>query len=542
MPTCPLCLTTQPEGVATCPNDGQDLMPDSSVHGDAQLREGQIVGEYKIEAKIGDGGFGTVYRAVHPVIGKSAAIKVLNRQYSSNPQMVARFISEARSVNKIRHKNIVDIFAFGTLDDGRRYYVMELLEGMPLDDLLAKRGALDPVTALPLLRSVARALEAAHANGVVHRDLKPENIFVVSDEHGHATAKLLDFGIAKLLDDTQVTRTRTGVPMGTPLYMSPEQCRGRGIDHRTDVYSFGIVIYRALTGRLPFESEDLMELLVQQATTPPRAPSEINPALSPEADAAILAFLEKDPARRPQSLLQGFDALQRAFGVHERFATPDVSSLLLATGGLSAKPPGTLTPTATTPGPRGAQATTADAAPRKRGALPIVAGAVLVLGAVGALLAIRPWARESSAATAGQPTQATTTAPAHASASNSSAATTSATAPTTIAAPSTTSSAPPAAAKVAITLTGAPPSAEIWQGDTKLGPAGAKVELEKGATKVTLTVKALGFRPATVEVVPDADREVTVKLLPYAKGPATAIAGTAGKGGATPSKDLENPF
>jgi serine/threonine-protein kinase len=542
MPTCPLCLTTQPAGVETCPNDGQDLVPDSSMNGDAPLREGQIVGEYKIECKIGDGGFGVVYRAVHPVIGKPAAIKVLNRQYSSNPQMVARFISEARSVNKIRHKNIVDIFAFGTLEDGRRYYVMELLDGMPLDALLAKHPILDSQVALPLLGSVARALEAAHSNGVVHRDLKPENIFVVFEEGGRATAKLLDFGIAKLLDDNGASRTRTGVPMGTPLYMSPEQCRGRGIDHRTDIYSFGICVYRAVTGHLPFESEDLMELLIQQTTAIPPAPSTRNPALSPEVDAAILAMLQKDPAQRPQSILLAFDAVLRAFGFHERMNTPDVSTLMRLSADLPApRPPGTLTPTANTRDPNAASAQLANGPPpKKRSALPIALGALALVGAVAGLVIVKPWGRGASAS-ATQPATTTQTATEtkvpEAKPTATAAATTTAPATTTIASASATA----APAQIAITLKGAPANAEVFLGDAKLGSANEPLKLARSTQKTTLTIKALGFRAATLEVVPDADRELSVQLTRFvAAGPAPTKAAGAPTGGG--NKDLENPF
>ena len=207
-----------------------------------------------VEGKLGEGGFGTVYRAVHPLIGKQAAIKVLHRQYSANPQMVSRFIAEARAVNQIRHRNIIDIFSFGQLPDGRQYYVMELLEGAPLDEYLQARGtARRSRRRMPILRGVARALDAAHAKGIVHRDLKPENIFLVRGRGRHAVPE------APRLRHRQAARramgsshkTQTGAPMGTPYYMSPEQCRGRDVDHRTDIYSFGVMTYEVLTGELP---------------------------------------------------------------------------------------------------------------------------------------------------------------------------------------------------------------------------------------------------------------------------------------------------
>jgi eukaryotic-like serine/threonine-protein kinase len=158
MATCPTCRTRYPNDAKTCAADGDHLLPDEAFSGvEADLAPGVTVGEYVIEKKLGEGGFGSVYRATHPLIGKTAAIKVLNRQYSSNPQMVSRFIAEARAVNQIRHRNIIDIFSFGKLDDGRQYYVMELLEGMTFDAFIKQQGRLAPDVAIPILRSVARA-------------------------------------------------------------------------------------------------------------------------------------------------------------------------------------------------------------------------------------------------------------------------------------------------------------------------------------------------------------------------------------------------
>src|SRR5690242_191176 len=153
MATCPTCRTRYPDDVKTCSSDGEELLPDEAVAAaDAELTVGQTVGEYRVEGKLGQGGFGAVYRAVHPLIGKTAAIKVLHKQYSSNPQMVSRFIAEARAVNQIRNRNIIDIFSFGALEDGRQYYVMELLDGMTLDAYIKKKGRLSPEEAVPVLR------------------------------------------------------------------------------------------------------------------------------------------------------------------------------------------------------------------------------------------------------------------------------------------------------------------------------------------------------------------------------------------------------
>jgi len=280
---------------------------------DTDLERGQQVGEYVVQEKIGEGGFGTVFSGEHPLIGKRVAIKVLNRQYSAQPEMVSRFVSEARAVNQIRHRNIIDIFGFGQLDDGRHYYVMEYLDGMPMDEYLEDRGQLPIEEAIPLLRSVARALDAAHSKGIAHRDLKPENIFLVNDPDG-MYPKLLDFGIAKLLsgDNPAEHKTRTGAPMGTPYYMSPEQCRGRDVDHRTDIYAFGIVTYYTLTGVVPFDGEDYMDILLSQISDEAAPPSTHAPHLPKSVDAGIAWMLKKDPAERPPNLVTAVRALEDA--------------------------------------------------------------------------------------------------------------------------------------------------------------------------------------------------------------------------------------
>ncbi|MBM4357542.1 MAG: serine/threonine protein kinase, partial [Deltaproteobacteria bacterium] len=222
-PVCPECAAA-PNG--SCPVHHVTLRPKgSSPLVEREIVPGELVGDYRVEAKLGAGGFGTVYRAIHPLIGKRVAIKVLARELSDDEEMLSRFISEARVVNDIASAHIVDIFGYGALPDGRQYYVMELLAGESLESCLEREGRLAFDEARPLLEGIARALDHAHARGVVHRDLKPDNVFLVPDHAGRQVAKLLDFGLAKLLGRANVRhQTRIGIAMGTPHYMSPEQC------------------------------------------------------------------------------------------------------------------------------------------------------------------------------------------------------------------------------------------------------------------------------------------------------------------------------
>jgi eukaryotic-like serine/threonine-protein kinase len=287
---------------------GDDLQTE-----DDSLGPGTMVGEYRVDSVLGSGTFGDVYSGEQPLIGKLVAIKVLKRRFSSDPQMVSRFVSEARAVNRIRNRNIIDIFSFGTLPDRRHYFVMEWLQGVTLSRFVERTGRLTPAGALPILRGVAEALEAAHQAGIAHRDLKPDNIFIVEEEAGGPSPKLLDFGIAKLLGQESAThKTATGVPVGTPTYMSPEQCRGMAMDHRTDIYSFGVLTHRLLTGRLPFEANVAMDLMVQHTSEPPPRMSSVCSTLPPQLDLPVLAMLEKKSANRPPTMAEAFNALLAA--------------------------------------------------------------------------------------------------------------------------------------------------------------------------------------------------------------------------------------
>jgi eukaryotic-like serine/threonine-protein kinase len=341
MASCPKCNKTYADTETTCPDDAAVLVPDAYLKADRDLARGDTVGEYVVEGKIGSGTFGDVYRAVQPLIGKQVAIKILSRRYSADPHIVSRFIAEARAVNQIRHKHIIDIFSFGQLPDGRHYHIMELLQGTTLDRHLKQRGQLAPKETIQILQGLARALDAAHAAGIAHRDLKPANVFLAWDDDQRPFPKLLDFGIAKLLSDDvpRHHQTATGAAVGTPDYMSPEQCQGPNVDHRTDIYAFGVMTYQLLTGRLPFAGTNVVEVLVKQMTAMAAPPSSIAAALPAGLDAPILWMLEKKKEDRPPNLATAVRALEQA-ALEAGIDVPPSAS----TGDPSATPPLGLTP------------------------------------------------------------------------------------------------------------------------------------------------------------------------------------------------------
>ena len=272
-------------------------------HGPPQpdLLIGQTIGNYLVTQKLGEGGMGAVYLAEHPSIGKKVALKVLHSEFSTNQDVTQRFFNEARAVNDIGHPNIVDIVDFGIIQAGQGreqlvYFIMEYLAGATLSQLIRGEAPLPPERALQFALQVADALSASHKCGIVHRDLKPDNIILLSRGRERDFVKLLDFGIAKLTSGSAAGshQTKTGLVMGTPAYMSPEQCEGRNdkVDQRTDVYALGIVLYEMLTGRVPFQGDGYGEILVQHMTRPPVPPSQYR-MLQAHVEVVVLKALEK---------------------------------------------------------------------------------------------------------------------------------------------------------------------------------------------------------------------------------------------------------
>lgn len=271
---------------------------------------GQTVGSYEITRKLGAGGMGEVYLAVHPRIGSRVAIKVLAAECLQRQDMVDRFFAEARTVNKIRHENIVNVLDLANLPDGRPYIIMEYLDGATLTEVFAARHQLPLGSLARIVGEILDALSAAHRAGVVHRDLKPDNIYVTPN----GRAKVLDFGIAKLLPEFGDidSATRTGAVLGTPLYMAPEQVSSQPIDARTDLYSTGIMLFEGATGQRPFFGDSLFALLRAQVDDPAPSPRAARPDMPAAYEAVILRALEKDPAGRFASAVEMGEALNAA--------------------------------------------------------------------------------------------------------------------------------------------------------------------------------------------------------------------------------------
>ena len=267
--------------------------------------KGTIVGSYRILGTISVGGMGTVYRAEHTLIGRLAAIKILHPELCANRSIVNRFFNEARTTSSLKHPGIVEVFDFGYMGSGHAYLIMEFLEGSPLSHRIRARARMPEGEAAMLLRGVCIALSAAHDKGVIHRDLKPDNIMVMRDPDspGGERVKLLDFGIAKLTDiGLNGSATRTGSVMGTPTYMSPEQCRGSGgVDSRADLYSIGCIFYEMVAGRPPFVRTGAGEAIGSHLFVDPEPPSRHVEGLSAEAEALIMKLLAKKPEKRVQT-------------------------------------------------------------------------------------------------------------------------------------------------------------------------------------------------------------------------------------------------
>jgi len=269
-----------------------------------------IEGKYRLEQLIAHGGMGSVYRATHQQLERSVAIKILRAEFLSDRVVAERFNREARAAAKLKHPNIVAVYDFGLLPNGGAYLVMELIEGRSLREELrthaAQHGQMRPERAVAILAQVCAGIEAAHRHGIIHRDLKPDNVMIEAAADGSERVLVLDFGIAKLKDRDQGMRgiTDENTIIGTPNYISPEQCTGQTVDARSDVYSLGVILYEMLTGRAPFAGQNTSAVLLRHLQEPPAPPSRFRPGLSRELEQVVLRALAKNPSQRFSSAAQ----------------------------------------------------------------------------------------------------------------------------------------------------------------------------------------------------------------------------------------------
>jgi serine/threonine protein kinase len=300
---CPACQARYPADFKVCPRDASPLI-DAPDDGTDPLLGTTLGDAYQIVRMVGEGGMGRVYEARHTRLGnKRFAVKMLHAEYARQPDVVARFQREAEAASGIAHPNVVDVYDVHHTEDGRPYLVGEFLEGEELGDFLERAGKIPAGLAVHIARQICQALGAAHARGVVHRDMKPENVFLTGPL-GHPTVKVIDFGISKVGDAGGTALTRTGMIMGTPSYMAPEQARGEKVDHRADIYAVGGLLYRALTGKKPFDSDDPSATLTRVLTEEPERPRSIDPTIPQALELVIQRAMAKAPGDRHASMAE----------------------------------------------------------------------------------------------------------------------------------------------------------------------------------------------------------------------------------------------
>ncbi len=387
MKRCPLCAVEYPDGTRFCPNDGQTLRASSPA---ADL-VGQVVADrYHVVRKLGEGGMGQVYLAEHVKMGRQSAIKVMNPAMVHDPDAVARFNREAANASRISHPNVCAVYDFGETADGLIYLAMEYIDGVPLTTVLEREGALAVRRAADLCLQVADALQAAHDLGIVHRDLKPDNIMLTRGRSGQEVVKVVDFGIAKAVggDAGGQKVTKTGLVIGTPEFMSPEQLAGDTVDGRSDLYSLALVLYRAVTGKLPFEGDTAQEIMVKRLTDEPRPLAQARPDLPfpPGLQGCFDAALARLPAQRYQSVAKFGHDLAGAAGI-QRAGGPDMPlppTRADAEGKTQPLDTAMRRQAAAAP-PRAARS--AAPAPGRRSLVPLALATVVVLGGGAAALA-----------------------------------------------------------------------------------------------------------------------------------------------------------
>ncbi len=509
---------------------------------------GQVVdNKYKLIRLLGEGGMGAVYEAEHILIRRRCAVKFLHPEIARNQDIVRRFIQEAQAAAAIGHKGIIDIYDVGTTQGGATYIVMEYLDGASLAERLEGGKRLAPAAAAEVAVQALGALAFAHKQGIVHRDIKPDNLFL-TQQPGLATAvKVLDFGIARMRDpaEPQGRMTATGALLGTPYYMAPEQARGvTDVDHRIDIYAMGVVLYEAVTGRVPFEGQNVAQIMFNVLTTPLVRPRQIDPSIPERLEAVILKAMERDRDVRYQSaedmirdLLPLLDAEARA---RAGVALKDSDALRAPAGGTGGSDPRkTATPAAAGDDapidlPRG----------RPKVAIAAAVAGVAIAAAAAALLVLAPW-KESEPRGAAAPAAAVQDAAgvlpppvveaASPDAPLPSDAVETATAEVgPIAQPAGDPAVAPLPGPVTIAVKDLPAGAVVLFGGVVMPDVPFKAA--PGATPIELEIRVPGYEPYKAAVTPDRDTEVTPAFEPLRRTGRRGAGTTPPGAGTTPGE------
>ncbi|HEY0992003.1 MAG TPA: serine/threonine-protein kinase [Kofleriaceae bacterium] len=513
---------------------------------------GDVIGNYRILGTIGGGGMGTVYVAEHTLIGRRAAIKVLQRELSYRREAVTRFFNEAKAATAVKHPGIVELYDFGYAADGSAYIVMECLEGETLTRRLARVGTLAEATAVALCRQIAGGLGAAHAQGIVHRDLKPENIYIVRDPDiaGGERTKILDFGIAKLPlgASEEQSVTLDGQIVGTPAYMSPEQCKGaRSVDRRADLYALGCILFEMVCGRGPFVGEGAGEVMAQHIYMAVPAPSSLRP-VTPALEQVILRALAKDPAHRFQSAEEMSEALQAAMVSAPVALATGQPMIAAAHIGFPSNPAIALPQQTTLSQASGA---TVQVAPVARApwraiaiAAAIVGGVAIAAGVLRAgqsgtspVAAHEPTTQATTSSASTEPSPATTPVAATPPAATPPVATPpAATPPAAAEMPAASGAAATASKQIKVRLTSDPPGADVFRAPegVRIGATPLTYTMDATSGKVMLTLKRSGYTDTVIAVPGDRDHEQLVALAKRA-AKAPPRDGARGPAGDAPS-------
>jgi serine/threonine-protein kinase len=327
---CPTCGAEYPANERFCPRDGTALRAQGAAGNDLV---GSIIAErYHVIKKLGEGGMGQVYLAEHVKMGRKSAVKVMNPGMVHDADAISRFNREASNASRINHPNVAGIYDFGETPEGLIYLAMEFIEGEALTDIVKSHGALPPARAANITRQAAEGLTVAHEMGIVHRDLKPDNIMIAKNRDGSDCVKVVDFGIAKAANAENQKVTRTGMVVGTPEYMSPEQLAGDKLDGKSDIYSLALVAFNMLTGKLPFPSETVQESMIMRLTDKPKPLFEMNPGVTwPAGVQAVMdRALERDAKLRYQSASEFGQALWTAIAEMPRSEVAEGGTLVMA--------------------------------------------------------------------------------------------------------------------------------------------------------------------------------------------------------------------